>query len=133
MEHFPYPYEEADGYIYCFHTDELYAYDTSLLEGYTVYDGLVSRFDLPEEERMTNFRSAENVLPLGNHTYGVLRLHSVELAKMCYEVGDRNGCCLIRSRRRCPSLLKQMKLLPSLATGVWKISSTMFVRLRGTV
>ena len=103
----PYPYEEADGYIYCFHTDELYAYDTSLLEGYTVYDGLVSRFDLPEEERMTNFRSAENVLPLGNHTYGVLRLHSVELAKMCYEVGEQKWMLFDKEQATLPKLVKQ--------------------------
>lgn len=103
----PYPYEEADGYIYCFHTDELYAYDTSLLEGYTVYDGLVSRFDLPEEERMTNFRSAENVLPLGNHTYGVLRWHSVELAKMCYEVGEQKWMLFDKEQATLPKLVKQ--------------------------
>lgn len=102
----PYPYEEADGYIYRFGTDELYAYDTSLLEGYTVYDGLVSRYDLPEEERMTNFRSAENVLPLGNHTYGVLRWH-VELANTYYEAGEQKWMLFDKKQATLPKLVRQ--------------------------
>lgn len=103
----PYPYEKADGYIYHFGTDGLYAYDTSLLEGYTVYDGLVSRFDLPEEERMTNFRSAENVLPLENHTYGVLHWNSVELANMYYEAGEQKWMLFDKEQATLPKLVKQ--------------------------
>ena len=40
-------------------------------------------------EKLKNRRIAENVLPLGNDTYGALHWNSVELANMYYEAGEQ--------------------------------------------
>ncbi len=103
----PYPYHEPDGYVYYFDTDELYTYDTSLLEGYTVYDGLVSKRELPEGEKLKNRRIAENVLPLGNDTYGALHWNSVELANMYYEAGEQKWMLFQKEQATLPRLDKQ--------------------------
>ncbi|MDE7185285.1 MAG: hypothetical protein K2O40_12645, partial [Lachnospiraceae bacterium] len=103
----PYPYEEADGYVYRFDTDELFTYDTSFLEGYTVYDGLVSKYDLPEGEKPKGFRIAENVLPLGNRTYGALHWQSAELATMYYEAGEQKWTLFQKEQATLPRLAKQ--------------------------
>ena len=69
----PYPYSDESSFIYDFAADRLYSYDNELLDTYTVFDGLMSKWDL-EEQKLRTGRVSENVLPLGDNTT-LLRSH----------------------------------------------------------
>lgn len=103
----PYPYADGDGYIYDFERDELFAYDDSLLDAYSLFDGLISKYDLPEDERLKGWRHAENILPLGDHSYGILRYSTIDLVEMYYEAGDQRWNLFHKEQATLPKLLKQ--------------------------
>ncbi|MDE7479252.1 MAG: M56 family metallopeptidase [Lachnospiraceae bacterium] len=103
----PYPYLDGEGYIYDIENDELFAYDDSLLDTYTLFDSLISKYDLPDEERLKGWKHAEYILPLEDNAYGVLRWETVELVTMYYEAGNQKWNLFHKEQATLPKLLKQ--------------------------
>lgn len=103
----PYPYSDEDSYIYDLKKDELYAYDEELLSRYTLFDGLISKYDLPEEDRLKGWRHAEYLLPLEEHSYGVLQWDSIDLVTMYYEAEGQRWDIFPKEQATLPRLIKQ--------------------------
>lgn len=103
----PYPYSEENSYVYDLERDLLFTYDEELLDRYTLFDGLVSKYDLPEEDRLKGWRHAEYILPLGEHSYGVLQWDTIELVTMYYEAGGQRWEIFPKEQATLPKLNKQ--------------------------
>lgn len=103
----PYPYSDEDSYIYDLERDKLFAYDEELLARYTLFDGLVSKYDLPEEDQLKGWRHAEYILPLGEHSYGVLQWDSIDLITMYYEAVGQRWDIFPKEQATMPRLIKQ--------------------------
>lgn len=104
----PYPYSEEGSYIYDLENDELFAYDTSLLDSYKLFDGFASKYDTEVSETMRTWRAAGNVLPLDDGSYGALYWGpGPELANMSYEAGDQKWAVFQKEQATLPKLEKQ--------------------------
>jgi len=104
----PYPYRNEDSYIYDLESDELFAYDVSLLEHSVLFDGFASKYDSTVSEALRTWRAAENVLPLGENSYGALYWGpGPDLTNMCYEAGDQKWQIFHKEQATLPKLLKQ--------------------------
>lgn len=104
----PYPYSAGTGYIYDAESDELFIYNTALLDNYELFDRFVSRYDTPIEDGLRKtWKMAENVLPLGEHSYGTLCWDTIELTKIYYKVGEQKYQLFPKEQATLPKLLKQ--------------------------
>lgn len=104
----PYPYSDEDSYVYDIESDELFAYDASLLDDHVLFDGFASKYDSDVSEAMRTWRAAENVLPLGGNAYGALYWGpGPDLANLCYEAGDQKWQIFHKEQATLPRLLKQ--------------------------
>ncbi|MDE7414753.1 MAG: M56 family metallopeptidase [Lachnospiraceae bacterium] len=104
----PYPYSDEESYVYDLQSDELFAYDPSLLDDYTLFDGFVSKYDSAVSEVMRTWRAAENVLPLEGNSYGALYWGpGPDLANLCYEAGEQKWEIFHKEQATLPKLLKQ--------------------------
>lgn len=103
----PYPYSGDESYIYDVEGDELSAYDAALLDNYTLFDGFVSKYDLQEERVLDTWRIAENVLPLGDQSYGALYWGEIELVSMYYKAGEQKYPLFQKEDATLPRLQKQ--------------------------
>ncbi len=104
----PYPYSDEDSYVYDIERDELFSYDRSLLDDYALFDGFVSKYDSTVSEAMRTWRATENVLPLGENSYGALYWEpGSDLADLCYEAGDQKWTIFHKEQATLPKLLKQ--------------------------
>ncbi len=103
----PYPYTQEVSYIYDFSEDKLYSYDETLLENDTLFDGLVSKYDLEDADFSNKWRVSEYVLPLQNNTYGVMEIESLHLDRIRYKTGDGEWQIFPEKQSTLPELLKQ--------------------------
>lgn len=104
----PYPYSDADSYVYDMEGDELYAYDPALLDDYVLFDGFASKYDPAVSEAMRTWRAAENVLPLGENSYGALYWGpGPDLVNLSYEAGDQKWTVFHKDQATLPRLMKQ--------------------------
>lgn len=104
----PYPYSDGGSYIYDLASDELFAYDASLLKDYVLFDGFVSKYDPVVSEAMRTWRAAENVLPLEGNSYGALYWGpGPDLANMCYEAGGQTWNVFCSEQATLPKLVRQ--------------------------
>lgn len=104
----PYPYSGEGSYIYDLENDELFAYDTSLLDLYELFDGFASKYDSEISETMRTWRAAGNVLPLDDGSYGALYWGpGPDLANMSYEAGDQKWAVFQKEQATLPKLEKQ--------------------------
>lgn len=104
----PYPYSDGGSYIYDLASDELYAYDASLLKDYVLFDGFVSKYDPVVSETMRTWKAAENVLPLEGNSYGALYWGpGPDLANMCYEAGGQTWNVFRSEQATLPKLVRQ--------------------------
>lgn len=104
----PYPYSDGGSYIYDLASDELFAYDASLLKDYVLFDGFVSKYDPVVSEAMRTWRAAENVLPLEGNSYGALYWGpGPDLANMCYEAGGQTWNVFRSEQATLPKLVRQ--------------------------
>lgn len=103
----PYLDAEGSGYVYDIESDELFAYDESLLDEYILFDEFVSKYDLKDEKAFHTWKVAANVLPLGGHSYGVLFWEQIDLVTMYYKAGEEEYRLFQEEQATLPRLLKQ--------------------------
>lgn len=104
----PYPYSVDTGYVYDVENDKLFAYNTALLEDYVPFDRFVSKYDTPFEDGVTKtWKMATNVLPLGEHSYGMICWDTIELATVYYKEGEQKYQLFHKEQATLPKLLKQ--------------------------
>lgn len=104
----PYPHSAGTGYIYDTESDKLFPYNAALLDDYGLFDRFVSRYNTPVEDGLRNtWRMAENVLPLGEHSYGILCWDTIELTTIYYEAGEQKYQLFPKEQATLPKLLKQ--------------------------
>lgn len=104
----PYPYSDDTSYIYDVEKNKLFAYYAALLEDDVLFDRFVSRYDTPMEDGLRNtWRMAENVLPLGEHSYGTLCWDTIELTNIYYKAGEQKYQLFPKEQATLPMLLKQ--------------------------
>lgn len=103
----PYPYSDENGYVYDLESDELSAYDASLLGNYVLFDGFASKYDLTDEKKLGTWRAAGNVVPLDDFSYGALYWETICLDTMYYEAGEQKWQLFHKEQATLPRLLKQ--------------------------
>ncbi|MDE5697375.1 MAG: M56 family metallopeptidase [Lachnospiraceae bacterium] len=104
----PYPYSDAGSYVYDIENDDLFAYDTSLLDDFTLFDGFASKYDSTVSEAMRTWRAAENVLPLGEDSYGALYWGpGPDLVNLSYEAGEQKWQIFHKEQATLPKLSRQ--------------------------
>lgn len=104
----PYPYSDADSYVYDMESDELYTYDPALLDDYVLFEGFASKYDPAVSEAMRTWRAAANVLPLGENSYGALYWGpGPDLVNLSYEAGDQKWTVFHKDQATLPRLMKQ--------------------------